>query len=157
MAKKEYTQYQRLMLQRKYMFEGQRYQAEIDAAKLKLAILCIEAAKIGIHINEKGEGMPMDRFAKRAWETLNFRELSITLTGKPINISRNNIPQKYAVEVNIAFNALRKAYERIFNSRYAKIGRAKKRKQLIEQAKRDKKRIQRKVDKKQISLQETQK
>jgi hypothetical protein len=123
--KKRYTTYERLMKKRAVMFEGQRLMAEIEAKSKRLAYLCAEAAKVGWFIDEKGEGKPLDHFAKKAWKTLNFRELSIGLTGKPGNISRNCIPAKYAVEVNMAFNALRKSYERIYKNRYAKVARKK--------------------------------
>jgi hypothetical protein len=129
------------------MFEGQRHQATIDAATKQLALVCLEATKVGIHIDENGEGKPMDHFDKKAWATLNFRELSTVLTGKPGNICRNNIPEKYAVEVNMAFNALRRAYVNIYKNRYAKVSRNKKRKELLEKSKREAIRIKKINDK----------
>ena len=129
------------MLQRRFMFEGQRHQATIDAAERQLALVCIEAAKIGIQIDEKGEGKPMDHFVKKAWDIVNFRALSTALTGKPGNITRDIIPQKYAKEVNDTVNAMARNLKNIHKRRYEKAGRERKRKELLEKSKKEANRI----------------
>ena len=129
------------MLQRKFMFEGQRHQATIDAAEKQLALVCIEAAKVGIQIDENGEGKPMDHFVKKAWDIVNFRALSTALTGKPENIRREAIPQKYAREVMDTINSNARVLKNIHKRRYEKTSRKKKRAELLEKSKREANRI----------------
>src|SRR5680860_1378204 len=129
--KQRYTAYERLMIVRKLMSKSQPVRARLDAAEREWAMLCIEAAKFNINLNEVGEVRDMDRFAKAAWDVLNFRELSRIFAGGNLNITRNNIPQKYAREVLDTINAVERIIKNIFKRRYEKAGRNRRAKEIL--------------------------
>ena len=139
--KQRYTAYERLMIVRKLMAKAPTVRANLDAAEREWALICIKGAEFGINLNEKGEVKDMDRFASHAWDVVNFRKLSRILAGGDLNITRDNIPQKYAREVFDVINTVERILKNIFKRRYEKTSRDRRAQEISEKSKRDAKRI----------------
>ena len=81
------------------MVRGQRVKATKDAADKEWGVICNEASHLGINLNVRGEVQPTQSYVKHGKQLINHMKLSKKLAGGLRNITKQNVPQKYAEDV----------------------------------------------------------
>lgn len=117
------------------MREAQIAYVEYEAAEKRLNMILDESYKFGVNLNDSGEVTPTDRFTNMSWDIINFRGLSRMLAGGELNITRDIIPKRYAIEVHRMLKANERALKNIFSQRHQKAMREKKKELLLERKK----------------------
>lgn len=118
MARKKMSQREKLSKRQELLIRGENLLSTYDAVNDELGRAFLDCIAIGMNMNSRGQVRDHDRISRKAWDLINFRELSRELAGGDLNITRNNIPIKYAVGVFKAVKAMENMLRRLNSQKY---------------------------------------